>query len=86
MSNAQKMQEYWKKNISYVFSLLAVWFVVSYLFGILLADQLDTIKFFGFKLGFWFAQQGSEIVFVILIFVYVNLMNKLDREYDVHED
>ncbi len=86
MSNAQKMQEYWKKNISYVFSLLAGWFVVSYLFGILLADQLDTIKFFGFKLGFWFAQQGSEIVFVILIFVYVNLMNKLDREYDVHED
>jgi putative solute:sodium symporter small subunit len=77
---------YWKKNLTYVGILLVIWFVVSYLFGILIADQLDTIRFFGFKLGFWFAQQGSEIIFVILIFVYVSLMNKLDREFDVHED
>lgn len=79
-------QEYWKKNIRYVGILLTIWFVVSYLFGILLVEQLDTIRFFGFKLGFWFAQQGSEIIFVILIFVYVNWMNKLDREFDVHEE
>jgi putative solute:sodium symporter small subunit len=77
---------YWKKNLNYVGILLVIWFVVSYVFGILIADQLDTIRIFGFKLGFWFAQQGSEIIFVILIFVYVNLMNKLDREFDVHED
>ena len=77
---------YWKKNLNYVGILLVIWFVVSYVFGILIADQLDSIRFFGFKLGFWFAQQGSEVIFVILIFVYVNLMNKLDREFDVHED
>jgi putative solute:sodium symporter small subunit len=86
MGDSNRLQEYWKKNISYVGILLAVWFVVSYVFAILLVDQLDTIRIFGFKLGFWFAQQGSEIVFVILIFVYVSLMNKLDREYDVHEE
>ncbi|MCB0284301.1 MAG: DUF4212 domain-containing protein [Calditrichaeota bacterium] len=79
-------QEYWKRNIRYVGILLTIWFVVSYLFGILLVEQLDTIRFFGFKLGFWFAQQGSEIIFVILIFVYVSWMNKLDREFDVHEE
>jgi putative solute:sodium symporter small subunit len=77
---------YWKKNLNYVGILLVIWFVVSYVFGILIADQLDSIRFFGFKLGFWFAQQGSEVIFVILIFVYVSLMNKLDREFDVHED
>jgi putative solute:sodium symporter small subunit len=77
---------YWKKNLNYVGILLVIWFVVSYVFGILIADQLDAIRIFGFKLGFWFAQQGSEVIFVILIFVYVNLMNKLDREFDVHED
>jgi putative solute:sodium symporter small subunit len=77
---------YWKKNLNYVGILLVIWFVVSYVFGILIADQLDSIRFFGFKLGFWFAQQGSEVIFVVLIFVYVNLMNKLDREFDVHED
>lgn len=81
-----KMQEYWRKNLTYVGILLTIWFVVSYGFGIILVDQLDTIRFFGFKLGFWFAQQGSEITFVILIFVYVRLMNNLDRKYDVHED
>lgn len=80
------MQAYWKKNLSYVGTLLVIWFVVSYGFGILLADALDNIQIFGFKLGFWFAQQGSEIIFVILIFVYVRLMNKLDQEFDVHEE
>ena len=65
--------------------LLAIWFIVSYGCGILFVDQLDTIRIGGFKLGFWFAQQGSIYVFVVLIFVYVWKMNKLDREHDVDE-
>lgn len=86
MNEQNKLKDYWKRNITYVSSLLVVWFIVSYVFGILLVDQLDKIRLFGFKLGFWFAQQGSEIVFVILIFIYVFLMNKLDRRFNVHED
>lgn len=80
------MKEYWRTNLKYVGVLLGIWFVVSYGFGILLADQLNAIQIGGFKLGFWFAQQGSIYVFVVLIFVYVRLMNKLDREYEVYED
>ena len=85
-SNRQKMQEYWKRNVRILFILLSIWFLVSFVFGILLKDTLDQIRFGGFKLGFWFAQQGSIYCFVIIIFVYVWLMNKLDREFDVHED
>ena len=79
--------EYWRRNIRYVGILLAIWFTVSYGFGILLAEPLDrfTIPGTGFPLGFWFAQQGSIYVFVVLIFVYVRLMNRLDREFDVDE-
>lgn len=80
------MQLYWKQNLSIVATLLAIWFVVSYGFGILLVDALNNIKIFGFKLGFFFAQQGSIYVFVILIFAYVAIMNKVDRTHDVHED
>jgi len=65
--------------------LLSIWFTVSYLCGIVFADALDHIKLFGFPLGFWFANQGSEVIFVILIAVYVKLMNALDIKYDVHE-
>jgi len=65
---------------------LAVWFVVSYLFGIILVDQLNAFSIGGYDLGFWFAQQGSMYIFVILIFFYAWRMNKLDREFDVHED
>lgn len=72
---------YWKENIKYLTWLLVVWFLVSYGAGILFVDELNTIKLGGFKLGFWFAQQGSIYVFVILIFVYVHLMNKLDKKY-----
>ena len=79
------MKAYWKENLGYLAVLLSIWFVVSYVFGILLVDQLNTIKLGGFKLGFWFAQQGSMYVFVILIFVYVRLMNKLDKKYGVDE-
>jgi len=81
-----KMQAYWKENLTYITILLSIWFVVSYVCGILIANPLDTMSIGGFKLGFWFANQGSEVVFVILIFIYVWLMNKLDRKYDVHED
>jgi putative solute:sodium symporter small subunit len=72
---------YWKENIRYVLILLAIWFLVSYGAGIIFKDSLNDIKIGGFKLGFWFAQQGSMYVFVILIFVYVRLMNKLDKKY-----
>jgi putative solute:sodium symporter small subunit len=81
-----KRKAYWKRNLGTVLTLLSIWFVVSFGFGILLHDALDTIQIGGFKLGFWFAQQGSIYVFVVLIFAYVRIMNKLDREFDVHED
>jgi putative solute:sodium symporter small subunit len=79
---------YWRRNVIYVSALLAVWFVVSYVFGILLVDQLNRVRIpgTGFELGFWFAQQGSIYVFVVLIFVYVRLMNRLDKEFGVSED
>jgi putative solute:sodium symporter small subunit len=76
---------YWRANIKYVLILLAIWFAVSYGAGILFKDELNTIKIGGFKLGFWFAQQGSMYVFVVLIFVYVRLMNKLDKKYGYDE-
>jgi|TARA_R100001509_G_scaffold88636_2_gene50612 putative solute:sodium symporter small subunit len=77
---------YWKRNVKLVTTLLIIWFVVSYGFGILFVDVMNNIKIAGFELGFWFAQQGSIYVFVALIFVYVSKMNKLDREFDVRED
>ena len=79
------MKAYWKENLGYLAILLSIWFLVSYVFGILLVDQLNEFKLGGFKLGFWFAQQGSMYVFVILIFVYVKMMNKLDKKYGVDE-
>jgi len=82
------MTAYWKKNVRLVTILLAIWWIVSYGAGIIFEDALNAIVIpgTGFHLGFWFAQQGSIYVFVIMIFVYAWLMNKLDREYDVHED
>ena len=78
---------YWVRNVRYVTALLLVWFTVSYVLGILLVEPLNRWRVFGsgFKLGFWFAQQGSIYVFVLLIFVYVRLMNRLDREFGVSE-
>ncbi|ASQ90870.1 hypothetical protein CHL67_08010 [Prosthecochloris sp. GSB1] len=81
-----KLKEYWATNLKYLIGLLVVWFVVSYGFGIFLAEPLNAIRLGGFKLGFWFAQQGSIYIFVVLIFIYVTLMNSLDKKYDVHED
>ena len=78
--------EYWKKNLKYLTILLSIWFIVSYGFSIIFVDLLDKIRIGGFKLGFWFSQQGSIIVFVIIIFVYVRLMNKLDKEFRVQEN
>jgi putative solute:sodium symporter small subunit len=72
---------YWKENLKYVFILLTVWFIVSFGFGILFKENLDAFSIGGFKLGFWFAQQGSMYIFVILIFIYVRLINKLDKKY-----
>jgi len=86
MSEQKSRQEYWKRNLRLVSVCLAIWFLVSYVFGILLVDQLNAISIAGYDLGFWFAQQGSIYVFVVLIFFYAWRMNKLDREFDVHED
>ena len=72
---------YWQKNIRYISILLSLWFIVSFGCGILFVEQLNTIQIGGFKLGFWFAQQGSIYVFVILIFIYVKLMNNLDKKF-----
>ncbi len=80
-----KMQAYWRRNVRILLILLTVWFVVSFVFGILLVDELNHVRLGGFKLGFWFAQQGSIYAFVLIIFIYVWLMNRLDREFDVHE-
>ena len=78
--------EYWKSNIRIVLSLLAVWFFISFVCGILLVDVLDSISFGGFKLGFWIAQQGAIFVFVALIYVYIYLMDKLDDKYNLNRD
>lgn len=85
MTTEKNLDAYWKENLRYVTILLAIWFSVSYLAGIVFADALDAIKIGGFPLGFWFANQGSEVTFVLLIAVYVKLMNALDQKYDVHE-
>ena len=86
MSEQLSRQAYWKANLKLMAGCLIVWFIVSYLFGILLVDQLNAISIAGYDLGFWFAQQGSMYTFVILIFFYASRMKKLDRKFDVHED
>nr|WP_299067313.1 DUF4212 domain-containing protein [uncultured Allomuricauda sp.] len=79
----EDQKKYWKENLKYLGILLTIWFLVSFVFGILLVEELNTIRLGGFKLGFWFAQQGSIYVFVLLIFVYIRLMNKLDKKYNL---
>lgn len=85
MNENPEFKKYWKINLKYVAILLSIWFLVSYVFGIILVDELNTIKLGGFKLGFWFAQQGSIYVFVILIVIYIRLMNKLDKKFNLDE-
>lgn len=77
---------YWRANLRLVAICMVIWFVVSYLFGIILVEPLNKIQIGGYKLGFWFAQQGSIYVFVALIFFYASRMAKLDREHGVQED
>lgn len=81
----ENAQAYWSENLRIITTYLTIWFVVSYGCGVLFVDSLDAIQFFGFPLGFWFAQQGSIFTFVALIWAYVYSMNKLDEKYDVHE-
>jgi putative solute:sodium symporter small subunit len=81
----EQQASYWRRNLLYIVSLLAVWAAVSYGASILLAGALDAVKVGGFPLGFWFANQGSILTFVVLIFVYVKLMNDLDRKFGVYE-
>ncbi len=79
-------EDYWQRNIKLVIQCMIVWFVVSFGFGILLVQPLNAISIGGYKLGFWFAQQGSIFVFVALIFFYSNRMEKLDKEFGVEEE
>jgi putative solute:sodium symporter small subunit len=85
MSSQDRARAYWRANLKLVAVLMAIWFLVSFGFGILLVEPLNRIDFFGFKLGFWWAQQGSIYVFILLIFVYAAGMRRLDRKYDVDE-
>ena len=82
-NNKLTPENYWKENLKILIILLSIWFLVSYGFGILLVDQLNKIPLFGFPLGFWFAQQGSIYVFLILILAYIRLMANLDKKYNV---
>ena len=83
--NKDKAKQYWDENLKLVISLLSIWAAVSFGCGILFVDFLNEIQFMGFKLGFWFAQQGAIYVFLILIFVYVKKANALDEKYGVDE-
>lgn len=85
MSNLEH-RKYWKENIRYLVILMSIWFIVSYVFGILLIDEMNTIRIAGFKLGFWFSQQGAIFLFIALIAVYIYLMNKLDKKYSLDKD
>jgi len=84
--NEQQAKEYWRRNLSLMIKLMVIWFVVSFGCGILLVDVLNQVQIGGYKLGFWFAQQGSIYVFVVLIFYYAKKMAALDREFNVDED
>ncbi|MDX5372722.1 MAG: DUF4212 domain-containing protein [Pseudomonadaceae bacterium] len=86
LSKQEAAAAYWKANLRLMLTLLVIWFAVSFGAGVLFVEQLNAINFFGFPLGFWFAQQGSIYTFVVMIFFYVWKMNQLDRKYDVHED
>ena len=79
-------KDYWRANLKILIILLSIWFLVSFGFGIIFSNSLDQYQIGGFKLGFWFAQQGSIYLFVVLIFIYVHLMNKLDKKYKDHND
>lgn len=82
----ERAAQYWRRNLAIMIKLLFVWFVVSFGFGILLVEQLNQFSIGGYKLGFWFAQQGSIYCFVVLIFYYTRKMAALDKEFGVEQD
>jgi len=82
----QKRNAYWRANIKLMLGLLSIWFLVSFGFGILFVDDLNDIQFFGFKFGFWWAQQGSIYVFVALIFIYSAAMKRIDKQYQSSDE
>jgi len=81
----EHLKKYWKRNLLYLTILLSIWFIISYGCGIIFVDELNQIRIGGFKLGFWFAQQGAIYGFIVIIFIYTSLMNRLDKKYDVDE-
>ena len=85
MADSENRKAYWRANLRLTAIMLAVWFTISYLAGIVFVEQLNTIRIGGYKLGFWFAQQGSMYGFVVIIFVYAHLMAKIDRKFGVHD-
>ncbi|MDA9922941.1 MAG: DUF4212 domain-containing protein [Verrucomicrobiales bacterium] len=84
--NHSSNTDYWRANLKWVGILLTIWFIVSYGCGILFVEELNKIRIGGFKLGFWFAQQGSIYVFVVLIAFYVRIMNGLDKKYGAKKE
>ncbi len=86
MASEEKQAAYWIANRRIVFSLLTVWFIASFGCSILFVDELDRVRVFGTPLGFWMAHQGSMWIFLALVFIYVGLMKRLDRKFDLHED
>ena len=85
VDNLEKRQQYWRENVRLMVVLLAIWFTISYLCGIVFVEELNTIRLGGYKMGFWFAQQGSMYGFVAIIFIYAKKMAALDRKYDLHD-
>jgi len=84
-NNLTARKEYWRANLRLMLVLLSIWFVISYLCGILFVEELNTIRLGGYKLGFWFAQQGSMYGFVAIVFIYARKMAALDRKFEVHD-
>ena len=84
-NNLEKRQAYWRANVRLMMVLLSIWFVISYLCGIVFVEELNTIRLGGYKLGFWFAQQGSMYGFVAIVFIYARRMAALDRKFEVHD-
>jgi len=84
-NNSEKMKAYWRANLKLMAILLVIWFAISYLAGIVFVDALNAVRIGGYKLGFWFAQQGSMYGFVVIVFFYSHRMAKLDREYGVND-
>jgi putative solute:sodium symporter small subunit len=85
MAESEQRKAYWRANLKLTLTMLAIWFVISYLCGIIFVEQLNAVRIGGYKLGFWFAQQGAMYGFVIIIFVYAARMKAIDRKFGVHD-